>query len=40
MINAKAKTYLQNKEKYKKNIWRQIYENGWLTNNGPLVPAT
>lgn len=31
-----TKTYLPNKEKYKKYI-DEIYENGWLTNNGPLV---
>lgn len=35
MINV-TKTYLANKEKYKKYI-DEIYENGWLTNNGPLV---
>ncbi|MGE3613418.1 MAG: DegT/DnrJ/EryC1/StrS family aminotransferase [Sulfurimonas sp.] len=35
MINV-TKTYLPNKEKYKKYIDR-IFENGWLTNNGPLV---
>jgi dTDP-4-amino-4,6-dideoxygalactose transaminase len=35
MINV-TKTYLPNKEKYKKYI-DEIYENGWLTNNGPLV---
>lgn len=35
MINV-TKTYLPNKKKYKKYI-DEIYENGWLTNNGPLV---
>ena len=35
MINV-TKTYLPNKEKYKQYI-DEIYENGWLTNNGPLV---
>lgn len=35
MINV-TKTHLPNKEKYKKYI-DEIYENGWLTNNGPLV---
>lgn len=35
MINV-TKTYLPNKDKYKKHI-DEIYENGWLTNNGPLV---
>lgn len=35
MINV-TKTYLPNKEKYKKYI-DEIYENRWLTNNGPLV---
>ncbi|WP_332444482.1 DegT/DnrJ/EryC1/StrS family aminotransferase [Wolinella succinogenes] len=35
MINV-TKVYLPNKEKYKKYI-DEIYENGWLTNNGPLV---
>lgn len=35
MINV-TKTYLPNKEKYKKYI-DEIYENEWLTNNGPLV---
>lgn len=35
MINV-TKTYLPNKDKYKKYI-DEIYENGWLTNNGPLV---
>ena len=35
MINV-TKTYLPNKEKYKKYI-DEIYENGWITNNGPLV---
>lgn len=35
MINV-TKTYLPNKDKYKKYI-DEIYENGWLTNQGPLV---
>ena len=35
MINV-TKTYLPNKEKYKQYV-DEIYENGWLTNNGPLV---
>lgn len=35
MINV-TKTYLPDKEKYMKYI-DEIYENGWLTNNGPLV---
>ena len=35
MINV-TKTYLPNKEKYKEYI-DEIYANGWLTNNGPLV---
>ena len=35
MINV-TKTYLPNKEKYKKYI-DQIYANGWVTNNGPIV---
>lgn len=35
MINV-TKTYLPNKAKYKKYI-DQIYSNGWLTNNGPMV---
>ena len=35
MINV-TKTYLPNKEKYKRYI-DKIYENGWITNNGPLV---
>ena len=35
MINV-TKTYLPDKEKYKKYI-DQIYSNGWITNNGPLV---
>ncbi|MDD2789209.1 MAG: DegT/DnrJ/EryC1/StrS family aminotransferase [Sulfurimonas sp.] len=35
MINV-TKTYLPNKEKYKQYI-DEIYDNGWLTNNGPLV---
>ena len=35
MINV-TKTYLPNKEKYIKYL-DQIYENGWITNNGPMV---
>ncbi|MDD2780466.1 DegT/DnrJ/EryC1/StrS family aminotransferase [Sulfuricurvum sp.] len=35
MINV-TKTYLPNKEKYKKYV-DEIYSNGWITNNGPLV---
>lgn len=35
MINV-TKTYLPNKEKYKAYV-DEIYMNGWLTNNGPLV---
>ncbi|WP_096739053.1 DegT/DnrJ/EryC1/StrS family aminotransferase [Pseudoalteromonas atlantica] len=35
MINV-TKTYLPPIEKYKKYVDR-IYENGWVTNNGPLV---
>ena len=35
MINV-TKTYLPDKEKYKKYI-DQIYSNGWITNNGPMV---
>jgi len=35
MINV-TKTYLPNKEKYKQYI-DEIYANGWVTNNGPLV---
>ena len=35
MINV-AKTYLPDKEKYKKYI-DEIYENCWVTNNGTLV---
>ncbi len=35
MINV-TKTYLPNKEKYQKYV-DEIYENGWLTNYGPLV---
>ncbi|MBV1916147.1 MAG: DegT/DnrJ/EryC1/StrS family aminotransferase [Pseudomonadales bacterium] len=35
MINV-TKTYLPDKEKYKKYI-DQIYANGWVTNRGPLV---
>jgi len=31
-----TKTYLPNKDKYKKYI-DEIYANGWVTNNGPLV---
>ena len=35
MINV-TKTYLPNKEKYKQLI-DEIYTNGWITNNGPMV---
>ena len=35
MINV-TKTYLPNKEKFKKYI-DKIYDNGWVTNNGPMV---
>ena len=35
MINV-TKTYLPDKEKYKKYI-DQIYANGWVTNNRPIV---
>ena len=35
MINV-TKTYLPNKEKYKQYV-DEIYDNGWVTNNGPLV---
>ena len=35
MINV-TKTYLPNKEKYQKYV-DEIYTNGWITNNGPLV---
>lgn len=35
MINV-TKTYLPNKEQYKKYI-DDIYANGWITNNGPMV---
>ncbi len=35
MINV-TKTYLPDKEKYKRYV-DEIYENGWITNNGPLV---
>jgi dTDP-4-amino-4,6-dideoxygalactose transaminase len=35
MINV-TKTYLPNKEKYKKYI-DNIYANGWITNNGQMV---
>ncbi|WP_428739267.1 DegT/DnrJ/EryC1/StrS family aminotransferase [Sulfurimonas sp.] len=35
MINV-TKTYLPNIDKYKKYV-DEIYENGWVTNNGPLV---
>lgn len=35
MINV-TKTYLPDKEKYKKYV-DEIYESGWVTNNGPLV---
>jgi len=35
MINV-TKIYLPNKEKYKKYV-DEIYTNGWITNNGPMV---
>ena len=35
MINV-TKTYLPNKQKYQKYV-DEIYANGWITNNGPLV---
>jgi len=35
VINV-TKTYLPNKEKYKQYV-DEIYANGWITNNGPLV---
>ena len=35
MINV-TKTYLPNKDKYKRYI-DEIYNNGWITNHGPLV---
>ena len=35
MINV-TKTYLPSKEKYQKYV-DEIYANGWITNNGPLV---
>lgn len=35
MINV-TKTYLPDKEKYKRYV-DEIYTNGWITNNGPLV---
>lgn len=35
MINV-TKTYLPSKEKYQKYI-DEIYANGWVTNNGPLL---
>ena len=35
MINV-TKTYLPNKEKYQKYV-NEIFENGWVTNNGPMV---
>ena len=35
MINV-TKTYLPNKEKYKKYV-DEIYAKGWVTNNGPMV---
>ena len=35
MINV-TKTYLPDKEKYWQYV-NMIYENGWVTNNGPLV---
>ncbi len=37
MINV-TKTYLPNKEKYKKYV-DEIYANGWVTNNGPMVKS-
>ena len=35
MINV-TKTYLPDKEKYKRYV-DEIYANGWITNNGPMV---
>ncbi|KYJ86991.1 DegT/DnrJ/EryC1/StrS family aminotransferase [Sulfurovum riftiae] len=35
MINV-TKTYLPNKKKYQKYV-DEIYANGWITNNGPMV---
>jgi dTDP-4-amino-4,6-dideoxygalactose transaminase len=35
LINV-TKTYLPNKEKYQKYV-DDIYANGWVTNNGPMV---
>ena len=35
MINV-TKTYLPDKEKYQKYL-DKIYDNGWITNNGPMV---
>ena len=35
MINV-TKTYLPSKKKYQKYV-DEIYENGWITNNGPMV---
>ncbi|WP_304544140.1 DegT/DnrJ/EryC1/StrS family aminotransferase [Sulfurimonas microaerophilic] len=35
MINV-TKTYLPNKERYKQYV-DEIYANGWITNNGPMV---
>jgi len=35
MINV-TKTYLPNKEMYKRYV-DKIFENGWVTNNGPMV---
>ena len=35
MINV-TKTYLPNKEKFQKYV-DQIFESGWITNNGPMV---
>ena len=35
MINV-TKTYLPDKEKYKQYV-DEIYANGWITNNGPMV---
>ena len=37
MINV-TKTYLPNKEKYQKYV-DEIFESGWITNNGPKVKA-
>jgi len=35
MINV-TKTYLPNKKKYQKYV-EEIFESGWITNNGPMV---